>query len=213
MPRPKGREPLAVVPLKALERAKSRLAEHLDPTARRELVRWMFTRVITACRAASTVGDVLVVAGDAAAAQLAHDLDVRVVVEPRPGLAAAMATADRATAGASASLVVAADLPLAEAADIDVVCRAGQGGPCVVVVPTRDGGTAVLLRRPAGVVSTSYGRGSCAAHLRSARDAGVRATRLEVPALALDVDTADDLRGMSAGVLPVASWSSGLSGG
>lgn len=213
MPQAPGREPLAVVPLKALDRAKGRLAEHLDAAARRELVRWMFTRVVLACRAASTVADVLVVAGDEAAAGLARDLDVRVIVEPRAGLGTAMATADRAAGGAAASLVVAADLPLAGAADIEAVCRAGQRGPCVVVVPTRDGGTAVLLRRPVGVIPTSYGPGSCAAHLRGARSAGVHTVRLERPGLALDVDTADDLRALRAGALPAAPGTSGLSAG
>lgn len=213
MPPHTGHESLAVVPLKALDRAKGRLAEHLDGISRIELVRWMFSRVVAACRAASSVGHVLVIAGDAAAAGLARDLDVEVLLEPRPGLATAMATADRATAGAAATLVVAADVPLATATDIEAVCRAGRREPCVVVAPTRDGGTAALLRRPARVVPTAYGPSSADAHLQAARRAGVRAVRLDIPSLALDVDTADDLRRIRADHPAAARAISRLSAG
>lgn len=212
MPHHTGVEPVAVVPLKALDRSKGRLAGHLDGSGRLALVRWMFTRVVVACRSASTVGAVLVVAGDAEAASLACELDVEVLVEPAPGLATAMAAADRATAGAAATLVVAADLPLTTAPDLDAVCRAGRRGPCVVVAPTHDGGTAALLRRPAGVVPTSYGPDSASAHLQAARAAGVRAVRVDIPALALDVDTAEDLRRMRLTHPTAGAAISGLSG-
>lgn len=204
---------VAVVPLKALSRAKGRLAGHLPARDRRELVAWMFARVIAACRGASGVGAVLVVAGDDAAADLARGLAVQVVVERKPGLAAAMAAADHATAAATASLVVAADLPLAGADDLDTVCRAGRRGPCVVVVPTRDGGTAALLRRPAGVIVPAYGPSSATAHLAAAAAAGARAVRLTVPALAFDVDTAEHLRALHPRDLAGATWTDGLSAG
>lgn len=204
---------VAVVPLKALSRAKGRLAGHLAARDRRELVAWMFARVIAACRGAAGVDGVLVVAGDDAAADLARRLAVPVVVEREPGLRAAMAAADQATAGATASLVVAADLPLAGADNLDTVCRAGQRGPCVVVAPTRDGGTAALLRRPGGVIVPAYGPGSATAHLAAAAAAGARGVRLAVPALAFDVDTAEHLRAMHARDLAGATWTDGLSPG
>lgn len=204
---------VAVVPLKALEQAKSRLVGHLDEASRRELAGWMFARVVGACRAASQVRAVLVVAGDRAAAGLAHELGVAVIVEPEPGLAAALGAADRATADAPATLVVAADLPLAGAVDIDTVCRAGRSGPCVVVAPTADGGTGALLRRPAGVIETAYGAESAAAHLQAAAAAGVRALRVDVPALGLDVDTAEQLRVAGSRDPAVARLIRGLSAG
>lgn len=208
-----GGAPVAVVPLKALGQAKSRLAGHLDDRRRRELTGWMFARVVAACRAATCVDAVLVVAGDDAAAGLARELDVEVLVERTPGLGVAMATADRATAGTAATLVVAADLPLASAADLDAVCRAGEMGPCVVVAPSCDGGTSALLRRPPGVIPPAYGPGSAVAHLRAAAMAGTRAVRVDVAALALDVDTAEQLQIAGSQDDWVASWIHGLSPG
>ncbi|HVL99187.1 MAG TPA: 2-phospho-L-lactate guanylyltransferase [Egibacteraceae bacterium] len=205
--------PIAIVPLKALDEAKSRLAGHLDQAQRRELTAWMLSRVLAACRAARSLGDVLVVAGDEAAALLARRLRADVILEPLPGLPAAMATADRATAGAPATLVVAADLPLAAPGDLDAVCRAGGNDACVVVSPTRDGGTAALLRRPGAVIATLYGAGSAAAHLRAGRQAGVQALRVRRAGLALDVDTAEDLRAAGRRDRRIARFVPGLSAG
>ena len=192
----------AVVPLKALAHAKGRMAGYLDQTARRELVVWMLDRVLEACLGAAAVGRVVVVAGDAHAAAEAARPGVEVLVEPKPGLTAALALGDRATAGAEATLVVPADLPLATAADIDAVCAAGARAPSVAVVTTHDGGTGALLRRPSGVIGIVFGwRDSGLAHLRLAAAAGACPVRLDLPNLALDVDTPDDLRALD-GRLP-----------
>lgn len=184
---------VAVVPLKALDRAKGRLATTLDPGGRRTLACWMFDRVLDACLDAAAVRGVLVVAGDEAAAARGRARGVEVLLEPRDGLPAALAAADAATTGEAATIVVAADLPLAEPADVDAVCGAGTVAPCVVVTPTHDGGTGALLRRPPDAIPTAYGRGSADAHLRLADAAGIRARRLDVVRLGLDVDTAVEL--------------------
>ncbi|CAN5707372.1 MAG: 2-phospho-L-lactate guanylyltransferase [Actinomycetota bacterium] len=181
---------IAIVPLKALNAAKGRLATVVDPEGRRRVVGRMLRAVLSACRACGSVTDVLVVAGDEAAARLAIAAGARALVEPEPGLDAAMAAADAATVQARATLVVAADLPLATGADLDRVFAAAPGRDAVVVVaPTRDGGTGALLRRPPGVIVTTYGPGSAAAHLRGAAAEGVRGIRVEVAGLAHDVDT------------------------
>lgn len=196
----------AIVPIKALRRAKGRLAPGLDEGSRRELAAWMFTHVLDACLDCEAVSDVLVVAGDDEAAELAAPLPVRVVIERTPTLAAAIARADRETEGAEATLVVAADLPLVTSSDIDEVCRAGETGPCVVVAPTRDGGTGALLRRPPQITGTAFGPQSGSAHLDLAAAAGARAVRLDLPNLALDVDTASSLRAAGSRDPRLARW-------
>lgn len=196
----------AIVPLKALDRAKGRLAGDLDPAARRALTAWMFGRVLVACRAATHVTGLLVVAGDEDAARLARQHDAPVLLEPRPGLAAALAAADEACAPARATLVVAADLPLARGADLDRVCETAGPGPAVVVAPTRDGGTGALYRRPPLVIPTRYGPGSAAAHLALAAQAGLPGIRVDVPGLALDVDDAGRLREAAALDRAVGRW-------
>jgi 2-phospho-L-lactate/phosphoenolpyruvate guanylyltransferase len=187
----------AIVPLKALADAKGRMTGHLDEDARRALVTWMLDQVLDACLRAEAVNRIVVIAGDAQAAAEAIRPGVEAVVEPAAGLAAAFATADRAAREAEATLVIPADLPLATAADIDTVCAAGARAPAVVVVPTRDGGTGALLRRPSGLVGTAFGPGSAAAHLRLAATAGIRPVQLDLPNLAFDIDTPGDLRALT----------------
>lgn len=204
---------VAVVPLKAVSESKSRLRGLLGAPAREELTAWMLSRVLAACRASTAVDDVLVVAGDQAAADQAAARGVAVRVQPRPGLAAALATADRAVAGSAASLVVVADVPLARGEDLDAVWAASrrrpgaehhgvpetaEDRPCVAVAPTWDGGTAVLLRRPPGVIGTAFGPASAAAHEQAAAAAGVRAIRVNRARLSLDVDTPAALRALAA---------------
>ncbi|MGH8929888.1 MAG: 2-phospho-L-lactate guanylyltransferase [Egibacteraceae bacterium] len=181
----------AIVPVKALPHAKSRLAGHLDEAQRRALVIWMLGRVLDACLGARPIDRVLAVVGDLQAAAVAARPGVDVVIEPSPGLRVALETADRAASKAHATLVIPADLPLATAADLETIC--GVSDP-VIVVPTRDGGTGAFGRRPPDVVGTAFGPASAAAHLRLAAAAGVRATRMNLPNLALDVDTPGDLR-------------------
>jgi 2-phospho-L-lactate guanylyltransferase len=191
----------AIVPLKSLAHAKERMAGCLDVASRRRLVSWMLGRILDACLGADTVTRVMVVAGDVQAAAEAARLGVEVIIQPEGGLAAALATGEQAAIGAEATLVVPADLPLATAADLDAVCAAGAHAPSVVVVPAGDGGTGALLRRPGRVICTAFGPNSAVAHLRLAVAAGIRPVRLNLPNLALDIDTPSDLRALD-GRLP-----------
>lgn len=184
----------AIIPLKALAEAKGRLSPALDADHRRSLVAWMACRVLAAVDACDVIDDVLVVAGDDAAAEIARAAGARAIVVPEPGLDPALAAADRATAGADATLVLAADLPEVMPADIAVVVAAADDLPTgVVIAPTRDGGTGALLRKPAGVITTAYGPGSAAAHEQLANAVGVAVRRIHRPGLANDVDTPSEL--------------------
>src|SRR5918995_330672 len=111
---------------------------------------------------------------------------------------AALQAAGAGAADGSPVLVVAADLPLASAAGLQRVLAAA-GAP-VAVVPSHDGGgTNVLAWRDPGAFRPSFGPDSAARHL-----AVPGAVRVDEPGLALDVDTADDLR-LVAGRLDPAS--------
>ena len=91
-----------------------------------------------------------------------------------------------ATTNGSALLV--ADLPLASATGLERVLAVATAP--VAVVPSHDGGgTNVLAWRDPASFAPSFGPASAARHL-----AVPGAVRVDEPGLALDVDTADDLR-------------------
>lgn len=182
----------ALVPLKALGAAKSRLAPALPPPERRGLAARMAGAVCDACRASPAVRSVVLLAGDDEAARVADGRGVAVRRSPQPGLAAALADADEAYDDTAATLVVAADLPGVGADELTALVAAAGEGPAVVLAPTADGGTGALLRRPPGVIRTAFGPGSAAAHA-AATPADVRLVRWWSPTLGHDVDEPADL--------------------
>jgi 2-phospho-L-lactate guanylyltransferase len=180
--------PVPLVPLKALAEAKGRLAPEVGPLQRRLLAIAMFEDVIAALQAVPALAAPVVVSPDREVWRRADAMGCRVVEEP-PGagdLNAALASAAKAGDG-SPLLVVAADLPLASAAGLERVLAAEAP---VAVVPSADGGgTNVLAWRDPGSFAPSFGPDSAARHL-----AVPGAVRVDDPGLALDVDTAEDLR-------------------
>lgn len=184
----------AILPLKALDRSKQRLAARLDATERRALMGRLFTRVAEVCLATPGIDDVRAVVGDGAGGALAASLGIAWTREPRPDLNAAIAHAT-GLVDSAASLVVVADLPELTVADLRAVVAASGTTPGVVVAPTRDGGTGALLRRPADAVAPAFGPGSAAAHLDAGRRAGLRTALVASAGLAADLDRPADLDG------------------
>jgi 2-phospho-L-lactate guanylyltransferase len=180
--------PVPLVPVKALAEAKGRLAPEVGPLQRRLLAIAMFEDVIAALQAVPGLAAPVVASPDREVWRRADAMGCRVVEEP-PGagdLNAALASAAKAGDG-SPLLVVAADLPLASAAGLERVLAAEAP---VAVVPSADGGgTNVLAWRDPGSFAPSFGPDSAARHL-----AVPGAVRVDDPGLALDVDTAEDLR-------------------
>lgn len=187
----------AIVPVRTLEGAKSRLGEVLDPEERRDLAVALLGRTVRAAVAARTIAGVLVVSPDPAALEIAAAAGARPLRQETSGLNAAVAEA-RAEArrlGAAEIVVLPTDLPRISAAGIeDVIGEARRTpGPLVLLVPDRHGrGTNVLFLRPPEVIDVAFGGDSRLAHAARAEAAGVAYRELEGP-LTMDLDTPDDL--------------------
>lgn len=194
----------AVVPLRGLASAKTRLGPALDAAERLTLVTTMAARTLTATRDATRLAGTVLVTLDDAAARLATGFGARPLVQHLPGLNAAIreGVALAVARGATATLILPIDLAVVSAAALDAVVAAADDAPgdrsVVVLVPDRHGtGTNVLLVAPAGSVDPAFGSDSRTAHARAAADAG--ATLLEVGGpLTLDVDTPADLAAAKA---------------
>lgn len=199
----------AVVPIRGLSTAKTRLGPELDPDERRRLVVAMLRRTLTATRDAAAISGTVVVTKDPEVAGLAQEHQAIGLVEHAPDLNAAI-VAGRSVAiarGASAVLVLPADLPAVDPAAIDglIVRAAAREAPSglVAVVPDRHGrGTNALLTSPPAIVDPRFGEDSRALHRAAAAAAGASFLELGGP-LALDVDTAADLAIAEATVGPL----------
>ncbi len=197
--RPDLARPWAVVPLRGLDSAKTRLSGELDPAQRRELVVAMAERTLAATRDSRRLAGTVLVTADPAAARLAEGLGARTVVQRVAGLNAALSEGRAAAgaAGATAILVLPIDLASVSASAIDALVDAAAQAPVerpvVVLVPDRHGrGTNALLVAPAGAIDPAFGPDSRAAHREAAARAGATLIELGGP-LTVDVDTADDL--------------------
>ena len=188
---------MVVIPVRALEGAKSRLGEVLDAEERRDLVTRLLEQTIAAARTAVRVDAVVVVSPDAATLSLAAAAGARALPQRGGGLNAAVGQArDLAVEeGFAAVIVLPGDLPFVDGPAIDALVAAADEDlePVVVLVPDRHGrGTNALLLRPPGVIDTAFGGDSRDAHERRALAAGARYVERD-GSLGVDVDTPDDL--------------------
>jgi 2-phospho-L-lactate guanylyltransferase len=179
-------EVAVLVPVKDFRRAKARLAGVVSPDERARLARWMAERVVAAARGCP----VHVVCDDPDVADWAVGVGATVVWTPGVGLngAAAAGLTALAAAGADMAVVAHSDLPLAH----DLPSLATPGVVTLVPDRRRDGTNALALPATAPF-RFSYGARSFTAHRREAARLGLAERVVDDEALALDVDTADDL--------------------
>lgn len=182
----------AIVPVKALDRAKSRLAGTLTPAERRALVLEMLARVIATLRSpAAPISNVWLISADPTALQLAAAWGARPLREAAGDLNAALtqARAVALSAGAEAILVVPGDVPLITPADVAAMAALLGHDADVALAPDEAGsGTNALGLRRGAELPFHFGHESAARHLAEAAARGLRARRYCSPTLALDVD-------------------------
>ena len=192
-----GRRP-ALIPVNRLDRAKGRLAGLLTPDERRELALCTFATVVAAVTEAGwrpvvLTSDPAVRAASPADALVLDELGAMLGLNAElegafPRLQPAFPQPDDPQL-----LIIHADLPLATAEAIRALALAAAPAQSATLVRSPDGGTNAMLLRPPGLFALAYGRGSFEKHRLAALAAGVRCHAVESAALALDLDTPDDL--------------------
>jgi 2-phospho-L-lactate/phosphoenolpyruvate guanylyltransferase len=182
------------MPIKAPARAKRRLAEGLAPDVHRRLTEALLQDALDLCLATPEV-TWFVVSDDDGVGKRAEDAGLSAVPDEGRGLNEAVrAGLDAAkTAGAEMVVVVPGDVPLAQPEDVQDILDTGEMSD-VVVVPAADGGTNGLYLRSDSGMEPRFGPESLRVHVEEAQERGLRCTILELPRLALDLDTPEDAR-------------------
>ncbi len=187
----------AVVPIKPLAEAKSRLGSILDAGARRELVLDLLRHTLEALAAVEGLAGVLVVSSDPVVVDTARVHGADVLREPAsPGLNASLMRAVRylRTRAVAALLVLPGDLPRLTPASVTALVDACPAAPGLVVAPDNaERGTNALLLHPPDLIPFSFGPNSFARHQALARVAGATVRVVRDPALAFDLDHPEDL--------------------
>src|SRR5262245_31867819 len=149
---------IAVVPVKALGEAKTRLAGVLSPEQRAALTLEMVHHVLDAITRSGVVDVVAVIGPDPEGLDL--PADVVYVKQAREGLNHAVGQGKEwaIEQGADAFMVVLGDLPLLTPGDIAHVVELGLNSGTVALAPDRhDAGTNIMLAHPASLARFAFG--------------------------------------------------------
>ena len=190
----------AVVPVKTLPSAKSRLRPWLDHASVERLAIAMLGDVLETLQRVRALDRIAVATPDPRLAEVAPRFGVELLSDSVAGLNPAVeaACARIAPAPDDTALVVLGDVAGVQAADIETLLDA-RTRSAVVLAPSSDGGTSALLRTPHNVISAAFGSDSAHAHRKLATLAGVSFEQLALPSLAIDIDAYADLEEFATG--------------
>jgi len=194
----------AIVPLKILSGSKQRLSGALSATQRAQLAQAMAQDVLAVLQHCREIDEVLLVSGDAVAKRLSEQSGANWLKPERQAglnldLTAACACARQR--GASAALILHADLPLLDSQSIDAMivrarsaAQAQQGKPLLAIVPCKQATGSNLMYTPLPLpVPLVYGKESYLRFQALAKEQGVACHTLRVDDGDLDVDIPADL--------------------
>jgi 2-phospho-L-lactate guanylyltransferase len=176
---------LAIVPVKGLDGAKSRLAPALSADERARLVVTMLERVLAACAASTAITRTLLVTPEP---ELARN-GVDVLQDAGTGHADAVAAGLADPRARDGALVIMADCPRVTAEALDALASAARP---LALAPAHDGGVNALALRDPDAFEPTFGV-PAETTIARARAAGLEPAIVSDPLLAFDVDRPEDL--------------------
>jgi 2-phospho-L-lactate guanylyltransferase len=196
-PHPQSSDELhAVVPMNVLRVSKARLAPILSSSARVQLSVAMLVDVLAALRKVHRIHRVTVVSADLAARQVARSSGASFLWEgKRRGLNKGVRLAIRESVrkGATAVLIIHADIPLITARGILRFLNRAEGY-AVALTPSKDGtGTNALYLRPTGAIQPAFGKNSFRRHLALASQKSILCRVVRSRGIGFDLDEPPDL--------------------
>jgi 2-phospho-L-lactate guanylyltransferase len=187
----------AVIPVKRLSEAKSRLSTRLSCTERATLVIALLRRTIRVLREVDEIERIGVATEER---DLIESYDTIEWLPDlgglNPSLAHAASWATRM--GAQSFLILPCDLPFLDQSDVHALLASQAEGPHVTISPTQDGGTGAILLSPPEVIVPTFGADSFRRHLREAHDTRISVKTVLRPGFARDLDTTEDLAVLEA---------------
>jgi 2-phospho-L-lactate/phosphoenolpyruvate guanylyltransferase len=186
----------ALVPVKTLTTAKSRLAPYLSQHQRESLVLDMLHHVLHVLLDSSLLERVSVVSPDPRVLAQAKTWGAQALMEEQNGHNAALQAAAlrEQTTGATAILTVSADLPLLCTSDIQALVEQSNQYQVVLGSSLDSSGTNALLVRPPLALPYLFGPDSLHRYLNASKQKQLSSVVLRRIGLAFDLDTIGDLR-------------------
>ena len=193
----------AVIPLKSLSMAKSRLQGYYTPAQRVGLCLGMLHGMLGTLTGCLHVDKVFLITPDRRAARfVSRHMPAVEVLEDRQNLSlngcADFVVEHLTRLGYGSMLFLLGDLPLLCGKDIQKAAALAREYP-IVLMPDRHGsGTNAVFLTPPTAMRTHFGKGSLRKHKAEAQRTGLGCAVLWTMGFACDLDTPDDLRYIKA---------------
>ncbi len=206
---------VAIVPVKGLAAAKSRLSGVLSADERGVLALDMAGHVVESILASGAVGQLAVVSPDARVVAWARSRGLVALAQPNHGLNRGLqfARSWALEVAATALLVALADLPRLTAGEVRTIVELGAStfpSNRVVLAPDRDErGTNLMWMRPPSLMPFAFGEGSFLRHCAIARSLAGEPIVFRSPGTAFDVDNPADLTTFQASSACTGPFSAG----
>ncbi|MCP4423587.1 MAG: 2-phospho-L-lactate guanylyltransferase [Chloroflexi bacterium] len=186
----------AIIPVKPLHESKRRLAHILSADERAALIQRFLAHTLTVLNQAKAIDRILAVSGDEWVLDTARNAGADVLVETAvSGLNSAVTQAVKFAeeGGATAVLILPADLPFIQTEDVAIMVTAGANSSRTVICSDDIGsGTNALLISPPNGFTFHYGANSFQHHLQEAAQHGLVSHIVHAPGLKFDLDTEED---------------------
>ncbi len=188
----------AIVPIKEFSKAKSRLAKILPLNVRIELSKAMLKDVILALASNCEIKNIVIITPN-------KDVDdvvtiskkVRILHDEGIGQVFALKKALNYTLemyNPDAILIAVADLPSIRPQDVSKMIHLIQTYHSIVLAPSTDGGTNVMIQYPPAIIDLKYGPMSFKKHVEEAYRKKVFLQIYFSETTSIDLDTLDDLK-------------------
>jgi 2-phospho-L-lactate/phosphoenolpyruvate guanylyltransferase len=200
----------AVIPMKSLHSAKSRLSNILTAQQRKNLAMYLLDATIKELKKSNFISEIIIVSNDKALKQYSCINNLKFIKDSDEGVNQAVILADKycINKGINANIVIPQDLPFISAKEIDKICTiSNKYHKCIIICPSkRFDGTNVLFRKPPDVIKTHYDNNSYMNHLKEAYKFKIPVESLDIVKLRFDLDTKEDLLEL----FPLENWNSVL---
>lgn len=187
----------AVIPMKNLHFAKSRLSTILTLQQRKNLAFFLLNTTIKTLKESRLINEIIIVSSDKTIEKFSFENSLKFIKDSDSGVNNAVILADHYCINndIDANIVIPHDLPFISAKEIDQICNMSKKYPkCIIICPSkRFDGTNILFRKPPNVIKTFYDDNSYMNHLKEAQRLNIPIESLELDNLMFDIDTKEDL--------------------
>ena len=189
----------ALIPVKSLHHAKSRLASKIVPEVRTKLVFLMLEHLIDVVSNSGVIEKIFVISGDETVLRFAKKKHANTVYVPLKNLNSDLRNAliQKELDKSGAILTISADLPFVTVSDIRSLIMLGHTNK-VVLAPSKEGtGTNAILCKPLAIPFL-FGKNSFLKFKHETIKKNLRTAIYNSPTIAFDLDTPADLKALLA---------------